>query len=125
MTPSPPHPNPAGTWWEQAFPIVPYQWKPPGSKTMLILVAYDITEQRRLSKVAKACEDYGVRVQYSLFECRLDQEELSALWTRLLDLIDDGEDRIVAYQLDSRSADKTLTAGNMVCSEDHLCYLIG
>lgn len=116
---------PPETWWEDAFPIVPYRWSPPGKNTMLILVAYDITDHRRLSKVAKACEDYGVRVQYSLFECRLDQIELAALWTRLNDLIDDDEDRIVAYQLDSRSSDKTLTAGNMVCSEDHLCYLIG
>ncbi len=91
---------------------------------MLTLVAYDIADQKRLTKVAKTCEDYGVRVQYSVFECRLDEDEFSDFWLKLLEVIDEAEDRLVAYKIDARSAKETLTAGTMVCSEKVVCYLV-
>jgi CRISPR-associated protein Cas2 len=51
---------------------------------MLVLVTYDVQTtseggQRRLRRVAKACRDYGQRVQYSVFEIEVDP----ALWTQL------------------------------------------
>lgn len=117
--------NPHPTWFEQAFPIVPYQrGKSPGAKQMLILLGYDISSHKRLAKVARACEDYGLRVQYSFFECHLDERQFETLWQRLLDLIDPEEDRLVAYRLDAASARHTVTAGTMVCSEKVVCYLI-
>jgi CRISPR-associated protein Cas2 len=91
---------------------------------MLTLVAYDITQEKRLHKVAKICEDYGVRVQYSVFECRLDESEFTDFWLKLLDVIDESEDRLVAYKIDARCAKETLTAGTMVCSEQVVCYLV-
>ena len=91
---------------------------------MLTLIAYDISEPRRLKKVAEVCESFGVRVQYSLFECRLDESELATFWLKLLEEIDEKEDRLVAYKIDARSAKETLTAGAMVCSEKVLCYLV-
>ncbi len=113
------------SWFDEAFPRLPYQrGKSPGAKEMLILIGYDIANPKRLQKVAKTCEDFGLRVQYSFFECHLDNEGLEKLWSRLLDLIDPDEDRIVAYRLDSKSATRTLTAGVMVCSEKVVCYLI-
>ena len=90
---------------------------------MLTLVAYDICDAKRLSRVAKVCEDYGVRVQYSVFECRLDEDEFTDFWLKLLDVIEESEDRLVAYKIDARSAKETLTAGVMVCSEKVVCYL--
>ena len=91
---------------------------------MLTIVAYDITQQKRLARVAKVCEDYGVRVQYSLFECRLDENDFNEFWLQLLAEIDEDEDRLVAYRVDARSAKETMTAGTMVCSEKVLCYLV-
>jgi CRISPR-associated protein Cas2 len=91
---------------------------------MLTLVAYDISQQRRLARVASICEDFGVRVQYSIFECRLKPEEFERFWARLLDTIDPKEDRLVAYSLDARAARETRTAGTMACSEQVVCYLI-
>jgi CRISPR-associated protein Cas2 len=91
---------------------------------MLTLVAYDIAEPKRLAKVARVCEDFGVRVQYSVFECRLDEDGFTDFWLRLLDVIDEDEDRLVAYKIDARSAKETLTAGTMVCSEKVMCYLV-
>jgi len=43
---------------------------------------------------------------------------------RVLEEIDEEEDRIVAYRIDARSAKETLTAGTMVCSEKVVCYLV-
>ena len=91
---------------------------------MLTLVAYDICSPKRLARVAGVCEDFGVRVQYSLFECRLDETDFADFWLKLLEEIDEGEDRLVAYMIDARCAKETLTAGVMVCSEKVLCYLV-
>ena len=120
----PPPPAATGTWFDEAFPRAPYQRKPPGAHKMLVLLAYDIANPKRLHKVAETCEDYGTRVQYSLFECHLDEEGLNELWLKLLYLIDEEDDRIVAYRLDAGSARRTLTAGTMVCSEKVVCYLV-
>ena len=91
---------------------------------MLTLVAYDISDPKRLSRVAKVCEDFGVRVQYSIFECRLDENEFIDFWLKLLEEIDEAEDRLVAYKIDARCAKETVTAGTMVCSEKVVCYLV-
>ena len=91
---------------------------------MLTLVAYDIADPKRLSRVAKICEDYGVRVQYSVFECRLEEAEFEDYWLKLLCEIDEDEDRVVAYKIDARCAKETLAAGTMVCSEKAVCYLV-
>ncbi len=113
------------SWFDEAFPRIPYQGgKSPGAKEMLVLIGYDIANPKRLAKVAKTCEDFGLRVQYSFFECHLDNDMFETLWLRLLDLIEKDEDRIVAYRIDARSARQTMTAGTMVCSEKVVCYLV-
>jgi CRISPR-associated protein Cas2 len=112
------------TWWFDAFPLLPYQPAPPGADQMLTLIAYDIADPKRLARVAKTCEDYGVRVQYSVFECHLEPDQFDTLWLTLLDLIDEQADRLVAYRLDARCAKLTETAGTMVCSEKVACYLV-
>jgi CRISPR-associated protein Cas2 len=111
-------------WWYQAFAQVPYEKSPPGATEMLTIVAYDICDPKRLTRVAKVCQDYGMRVQYSVFECRLDEDEFTDFWLRLLEETEESEDRIVAYKIDARCAKETLTAGTMVCSEKAVCYLV-
>ena len=112
------------SWFLDAFPLVPYESSPPGEKQMLTLLGYDITDPKRLARVAKVCEDFGVRVQYSLFECRLEDPDFQRFWFRLIDEIDEKEDRLVAYRIDAKCAKETLTAGTMVCSEKVVCYLV-
>ncbi len=51
---------------------------------MLVLITYDVSTEfsegrKRLRKVAKLCEDYGQRVQNSVFECSIDM----ALWVQV------------------------------------------
>ena len=56
----------------------------------MFLVVYDIADGRKLRRVAKTCEDYGVRIQKSVFECALDADRFQRLWSRLCEIIDDG-----------------------------------
>ncbi|MGE4502866.1 MAG: CRISPR-associated endonuclease Cas2 [Thiomicrospira sp.] len=58
---------------------------------MMVLITYDISfddpgGQRRLRHIAKACLDYGVRVQYSVFECELDPAQWVVLKAKLLEI---------------------------------------
>ena len=111
-------------WWFEAFPLLPYARSAPGEKQMLSVVAYDIADPKRLARAARVCEDWGVRVQYSIFECRLEEAEFQEFWLQLSMEIDEDEDRIVAYKIDAKCAKETLTAGQMVCSEKVVCYLV-
>ncbi len=71
---------------------------------MLMLVSYDVSTEdqagrRRLRQVAKACQDYGQRVQYSVFECLVDPAQWTALRARLLDIINPEKDSLRFYRL--------------------------
>lgn len=71
---------------------------------MLVVVTYDVkTEDRagrkRLRRVAKTCEDYGQRVQFSVFECLVDPAQWIRLRSRLVDLINEEQDSLRFYFL--------------------------
>lgn len=71
---------------------------------MMVLVSYDVSTrdvsgERRLRRVAKACRDYGQRVQYSVFEIELDPAQWAMLKQRLMDLIDPDCDSLRFYYL--------------------------
>ncbi|MBX9581439.1 MAG: CRISPR-associated endonuclease Cas2 [Gemmataceae bacterium] len=59
------------------------------------LVCYDISDPKRLRKVARACEDYGYRKQLSVFLCRVSATDFVRLRSRLYDLIDLAEDQVL------------------------------
>ncbi len=63
------------------------------------LVCYDISDPKRLRKVATACEDFGVRKQYSVFLCRLSATDFVRLRSRLYDLIHLDEDQVLFIPL--------------------------
>ncbi len=71
---------------------------------MMVLVAYDVeTEskggQRRLRRVARACQDFGQRVQFSVFECNVDPAQWVSLRSRLIQEIDPAKDSLRFYFL--------------------------
>ena len=71
---------------------------------MLVLVTYDvqITSQngaKRLRKVAKICQNYGQRVQNSVFECIVDATEYATLKMKLKEVIDEEKDSLRFYKL--------------------------
>jgi len=73
---------------------------------MFVLVTYDVSTmtkegKRRLTKVAKACLDFGQRVQNSVFECQVDPTQWTQLKLRLTDLYNPDEDSLRFYFLGS------------------------
>ncbi len=92
---------------------------------MLRVVAYDIACPRRLRRVAEVCQDYGVRVQKSVFECWLDEDRFETFWERLQRTIQPREDQILAYTLDSAAALRRRVAGNLATlSEKRSHYVL-
>jgi CRISPR-associated protein Cas2 len=58
------------------------------------LVCYDIADPKRLRRVARACEDYGYRKQYSVFLVRVSATDFVRLRSRLYELIDLNADQV-------------------------------
>lgn len=71
---------------------------------MMVLVTYDVRTSEpggaaRLRRVAKACRDYGQRVQYSVFEIEVDPAQWTILRARLESLIKPEQDSLRYYFL--------------------------
>ena len=80
------------------------QVRRPAHETIDVLVCYDVSTEtvqgrRRLRLVAKACEAFGQRVQYSVFECSLSRTDLARLRIRLLEIVNAEEDSLRIYKL--------------------------
>ncbi len=56
-----------------------------------VVISYDIPEDRRRTKVMKTLKNYGAHVQYSVFECQLEENELKALRRKLVRLVRPGD----------------------------------
>jgi len=65
----------------------------------MFLICFDVCDEKRLRQVARQMENFGVRVQKSVFECHLNEAELADLQKRLAGLIDETEDTIRYYGL--------------------------
>jgi CRISPR-associated protein Cas2 len=77
-----------------------------------VLVCYDVATSstggaKRLRRVASACKGFGVRVQYSVFECRIEPKDWVVLRARLLSEYDAAQDSLRFYFLDETDAEKT------------------
>ncbi len=71
---------------------------------MMVLVTYDVSTQsptgaRRLRHVAKICENYGQRVQCSVFECLVDPAQWTELRHKLVTTADASQDSLRFYFL--------------------------
>ena len=71
---------------------------------MMILVTYDVsfkneTGPKRLRKMARLCQVFGQRVQYSVFEIEVDMAQWTQLKNDLLKVMDENEDSLRIYYL--------------------------
>lgn len=83
---------------------------------MLYLISYDVSTstpagRKRLRHVARECENYGVRVQNSVFECELTYEVFQMLKHRLSQMIEQTEDSLRFYPLGKQGRDKVTHIG--------------
>lgn len=83
---------------------------------MLVLITYDVSVvtpggQRRLRQIAKACLDYGMRVQNSVFECEVDPAQFSLLKSKLTEIFDPECDSLRFYFLGKKGRSKVEHVG--------------
>jgi CRISPR-associated protein Cas2 len=69
-----------------------------------VLISYDVSTEtadgrRRLRKIAQICQDFGQRVQKSVFECSVSEAQFEEVIRRLLDIIEKTEDSLRVYRL--------------------------
>ena len=83
------------------------------SSRIRYLVSYDIANPKRLRRVAKTMEGFGVRLQYSVFECPLDDLRLAELKTELHPILKHDEDQVLFVSLGPSAKDATLVIDSM------------
>ena len=66
---------------------------------MLYVISYDVSDDNHRRHVMEALKDYGRRVQYSVFECGLDEQALQELTERLAFELDPATDSCRFYRL--------------------------
>lgn len=102
---------------------------------MLVLITYDVNTEtasgkKRLRKVAKECQNYGQRVQNSVFECIMDNAKAKEVKAKLLEIIDMDKDSLRFYYLGNVYKNKVasfaeawIEIGNPHCSS-RCCYIV-
>ena len=79
---------------------------------MTYFISYDVCEPKRLCKVAKVLENFGIRVQYFFFECEMDKTILNDLRDKLLSVLNLKMDSLRIYPLCEDCLKKTQSIGN-------------
>jgi CRISPR-associated protein Cas2 len=90
----------------------------------LYLVSYDISDDKRRTRVHSALTGFGIWVQYSLFECFLDQKQRIRLEARLLKEIHQREDSVRIYSLCKGCASKIEILGRGDMPQDAILYML-
>ena len=90
---------------------------------MFVIISYDIIDDKRRLKVAKVLEDYGIRVQYSVFECILDEAKLREMRENLVSLIVD-EDSLRFYNLCESCIKRIKVFGAAEVTKDKEVYIV-
>ncbi|WP_017315166.1 CRISPR-associated endonuclease Cas2 [Mastigocladopsis repens] len=78
---------------------------------MLVLVVYDIPDDKRRTKLSNFLEGYGRRVQLSVFECFLSLEEMRELYAKVKKLVKPVEDNVRFYWISQEAVSRVLTIG--------------
>ena len=65
----------------------------------LYAVSYDLPNDKRRTRLFKTLSNFGERVQYSVFECYLDDRQLARLKAKLAEILEEEEDRVRLYRI--------------------------
>ena len=88
-----------------------------------VVISYDISDDRTRRRVANVLADYGKRVQYSVFECRVDAKTLDRI-IALLKPFAEGNDSIRLYQLCDACVKKVVLLGSGELTEVAKFHLV-
>lgn len=92
---------------------------------MFCIVTYDIPDDRRRTRLAKMLKDYGERVQYSVFECNLNDKLLDKMKQKAEKLLDKELDSLRIYKLtDLQKQDVEIIGNGKVIEDDKDTYIV-
>ena len=80
---------------------------------MFYLVTYDVAKDRKRKKMADFLLEYGVRVQYSVFECDLSEKDVQAIIKKAEELLDLSSDSLLMYPLCRNCVGKRIRVGTV------------
>ena len=87
-------------------------------KRQFVLVVYDISNDRRRTRLHNVLLDFGTPVQYSVFECLLDKAGLQRMKKAVMRVIRPRADRVRFYYLCAPCVSRTeVTSGVEVLSD--------
>src|SRR6266480_2418908 len=87
------------------------------SQTTCYVIAYDIPDDKRRTKVHKLLSGFGKWTQFSLFECFLSKKELVLLRSKLAEHLEAAQDSVRFYPLCANCLDKVKTGPKKRCSQ--------
>jgi CRISPR-associated protein Cas2 len=91
---------------------------------MLVIVAYDIPDDKRRLKLSNFLEGYGRRVQESVFECFMNLDEMRSLHKNISSKVKPEVDNIRFYWLPTDVVSKVLTIGSSIPTAPPEAYII-
>lgn len=91
---------------------------------MFVVVSYDVVNDRRRNKIADTLENYGTRVQKSVFECILEPPRLANLIKEVTKLLEEKEDTLRVYRLCDGCLSRVLVYGIGELTKDKEVYIV-
>lgn len=91
---------------------------------MLVLVVYDVPDDKRRNRLATFLEGYGRRVQYSVFECFLNLVEMRKLHQLVAKRVNEDEDNVRFYWISEEALSQVLTIGSKPPKEPPATYIV-
>ena len=91
---------------------------------MFVVVSYDVVDDRKRTKIAKAMKSYGERVQKSVFECRIDDQQFIRMKKTLESIMDMNEDSVRFYFLCKGCVDRIEISGWGTVTQDENLIIV-
>ncbi len=90
---------------------------------MFCIVSYDIPDDKKRNKIADILLDFGTRIQYSVFECIMDNNLLEKMTARLNELVSE-DDSVRIYTLCAKCEGIVRVLGKGKLTEDPEVYVL-
>jgi CRISPR-associated protein Cas2 len=79
---------------------------------MNFIISYDISLDKKRKKASNLLEEFGVRIQYSVFQCELNKKELSRLKDKLNEIINSKTDSVYFFPSCENCMNKRIMIGS-------------
>ena len=91
---------------------------------MFVVVSYDVVDDKKRTRIAKTMKNFGERVQKSVFECRIDDQQFIRMKKALEEFMDMNEDSIRFYFLCKGCVERIEISGWGTVAEDEKVIIV-